>query len=160
MSTDFSTINKAIVVASHPRSGTHLTIDLLRKQFDICAAKKRLGAPLDRLYLALEALTAPNQPLSEKTAIEILQKTSRPLIKTHADVNLSHLTSDFSNWQRWLQSKGDYIYVFRDGRDVICSLHLFMQSYDPTTRCSASLFVSRLAKRVESRFGQNMSISG
>ena len=51
----FQDIGKPILIASHPRSGTHLTIDLLRKQFQECQSYKRLGEPFDRLYLALEA---------------------------------------------------------------------------------------------------------
>ncbi len=46
----FKDIGKPILIASHPRSGTHLTIDLLRKQFLECQSSKRLGEPLDKIY--------------------------------------------------------------------------------------------------------------
>ena len=57
----FLSVGKPVVVASHPRSGTHLTLDLLRKQFPACASYKLPAQPLDRLYFALEALSAPPQ---------------------------------------------------------------------------------------------------
>lgn len=65
----FAGIGKPIIVASHPRSGTHLTMDLLRKQFPACVTYKLPTQPLDRLYLALEALSAsPKQSISEAKA--------------------------------------------------------------------------------------------
>lgn len=96
---EFTSIGKPILVASHPRSGTHLALDLLRKQFPVCASYKLPGQTLDRLYLALEALSAPaNQSISESTALKILSKSSRPLTKTHSDPALSHLTKHCNYW--------------------------------------------------------------
>lgn len=138
----FSTIGQPIVVASHPRSGTHLTLDLLRKQFPACATYKFPIQPLDRLYLALEALSAPShQAISEAKAFKILRKAQRPLIKTHADTGFSHLSDRFSQWQQWLKQEATILYIFRDGRATLCSYHLFMQSYDPIARCSLSDFI-------------------
>lgn len=136
----FQTIGKPIVVASHPRSGTHLTIDLLRRQFQPCRSWKKPGEPLDRLYFALESF-APSPPLKEATAIEILRRAPRPLIKTHADPQFHYLQASKPDWVQWLKTHSDFVYVVRDGRAVMCSLHLFMQSYDPTTRCSLSEFM-------------------
>src|SRR4051794_27731921 len=42
---------RPVVVASHPRSGTHLLIDLLRRQFPACASWKYPLERMDRLYL-------------------------------------------------------------------------------------------------------------
>lgn len=145
----FSAIGKPVMVASHPRSGTHLTLDLLRKQFPGCSTYKLPMQPLDRLYLALEALSAPpKQSISEAQALKILSKAQRPLVKTHADPKLSHLSDRFSDWQQWLQKEATILYIFRDGRATMCSLHLFMQSYDPSTRCSLSDFIRQTVSGV------------
>lgn len=135
----FSDIGKPIIIASHPRSGTHLTIDLLRKQFTECHSWKKRGEPLDRLYFALEAFS-PKNPLDETTALNILQRPERPIIKTHANPELSYLNKNKPNWATWLQN-ADTLYILRDGRAVMPSLHLFMQSYNPSTRCSLSEFI-------------------
>jgi hypothetical protein len=144
----FANIGKPIIVASHPRSGTHLTIDLLRKQFPACASYKLIAQPLDRLYLALEALTAPSQKsISVAKALEVLRKAERPIIKTHADPALSHLEQRFSDWQEWLSQEATVLYIIRDGRAALCSFHLYMQSYDPSTRCSLSDFIRQTTNR-------------
>lgn len=138
----FFGIGKPVVVASHPRSGTHLTIDLLRKQFPACATHKLPAQPLDRLYFALEALSAPShQSITEAKALKILKKAQRPLVKTHADPSFGHLNGQFSQWQSWLNQDATILYIFRDGRATMCSFHLFMQSYDPSARCSLSEFM-------------------
>lgn len=137
----FKYIGKPILIASHPRSGTHLTIDLLRKQFPECQSHKKLGEPLDRLYFALESFASQSNPLSETKALDILHRAARPIIKTHCIPNFSYLSSEKASWISWLKHEADIYYVLRDGRDVICSLHLFMQSYDPSTRCSPSKFM-------------------
>jgi hypothetical protein len=139
--TTFKDIGKPILIASHPRSGTHLTIDLLRKQFAECSSWKRYGESLARLYFALESFAPIKNPMSEDMAINILSRAKRPIIKTHCDPQFSYLLPQKAPWVDWLKEEADIYYVLRDGRDVMCSLHLFMQSYDPTTRCSFSEFI-------------------
>ncbi|MEM9446955.1 MAG: sulfotransferase domain-containing protein [Cyanobacteria bacterium P01_E01_bin.6] len=132
-----------VLVASHPRSGTHLTIDTLRKQFLACASWKYPGEPLDRLYVPLEGLIAKRKGIPLQTAITILGRSPRPLIKTHAYPALAHLTSEHGGLQEWIHQKAHKIYVVRDGRSVLCSLHVFMQSFSPETRCSLSEFLQQ-----------------
>jgi len=130
-----------ILVASHPRSGTHLTIDFLRRQFADCASWKYPGETLDRLYLPLEALTAPRKGISPQMAMKILGRSPHPLIKTHSYPQLAHLAAHHSDFQDWIHQNAHKIYVVRDGRSVLCSLHLFMQSFAPDTRCSLGEFL-------------------
>lgn len=138
-----------ILVASHPRSGTHLTIDFLRKHFPACSSWKYPGETLDYLYLALEGLTATgNQGFAKKSG-KILKRfselksaeTSRPLLKTHGSPQLQHLKENYVDLHRWIQHNATQIYVVRDGRSVLCSFHLFMQSFAPETRCPISEFL-------------------
>ena len=45
---------RGVLVMTHPRSGTHLTIDLLRRSFPDLASSKRIFAALDSLYVAVD----------------------------------------------------------------------------------------------------------
>lgn len=124
-----------IVVASHPRSGTHLLIDTLRHQFEACQSWKWPGERLDRLYCNIDELPGDGL-LDEATAGRILQRTNRPLIKTHSwpgyqDGFLdSHNGGLDAEWVDWLDERATVFYVYRDGRDVLCSYQLFRQGFD------------------------------
>ena len=141
LSSQLSKIGRPILVASHPRSGTHLTIDFLRRQFSPCSSWKHWGESLDNLYLPLEAIADQEKGISIPKSLDILSRAKRPIIKTHSDPQLSHLTIDYSEIQLWIKHQSDRIYLIRDGRDVLCSLHLFMQSFQPETRCPLSIFI-------------------
>ena len=72
LSSQLSKIDRPILIASHPRSGTHLTIDFLRRQFSPCSSWKHWGESLDNLYLPLEAITAQQKGISiEKAGINL-----------------------------------------------------------------------------------------
>ena len=51
-----------VIVASHPRSGTHLLMDTLRRQFKACRSWKWPGERLDRLYCSVDELNAAPWP--------------------------------------------------------------------------------------------------
>ncbi|MEL7088470.1 MAG: hypothetical protein AAGL98_08540, partial [Planctomycetota bacterium] len=55
--------HRPLVIMSHERSGTHLNIDLFRKQFEECGVWKWPGQALSRLYLSLESIDNPGAPL-------------------------------------------------------------------------------------------------
>ena len=141
MSLQVKQFGNPILIASHPRSGTHLTIDFLRKQFQEASSWKYWGERLDHLYLPLEALTTSNKGISIRLAEKIMRRSQRPLIKTHADPNLNQLALQHLQLQKWIQEKAHKIYVIRDGRAVMCSYHLYMQSFAPKARCPFSEFI-------------------
>ena len=126
-----------VVVASHPRSGTHLLIDVLRRQFEACRTWKWPGERLDRLYCNIDELGGSDEILDETTARRVLGRTDRSPVKTHAwpgyqDTFLdAHHDGLDSEWVDWLREQGTVFYVYRDGRDVLCSYQLFRQKYDP-----------------------------
>ena len=151
--TDFSDAlgcltQRPIIVASHPRSGTHLVIDLFRRQFRECRSWKLPGERLDRLYLSVEALFVPDSrsPISEAVALKVLRRVRRPLVKTHLalpDVRGAPMTSPGrigQYWLDWLDQNGRVVYVYRDGRDVMCSFHFFSMVH-PGARCPLSEFI-------------------
>jgi len=49
-----------ILVISHPRSGTHLTIDFLRRQFEECQSYKYPFESQSHLYLPIEGFLEKN----------------------------------------------------------------------------------------------------
>ena len=151
--TDFSLAlgrltQRPIIVASHPRSGTHLVIDLFRRQFRECRSWKLPGERLDRLYLSVEALFVPGSrsPISEAVAVKVLRRVRRPLVKTHLalpELQGAPKTSPGrigQYWLDWFDRNGRVVYVYRDGRDVMCSFHFFSMVH-PRARCPLAEFI-------------------
>lgn len=140
---------RPIVIASHPRSGTHLTIDLLRRQFKACGSWKWPGENPSRLYLSLEALyqSFSRTPISECKALTILRRVSRPLVKTHlvfSEAPTGPTTAKDQlglHWIKWLTKQAVLLYVYRDGRDMMCSLHRWRQRSEPRARVGISDFM-------------------
>lgn len=138
---------RPIVVASHPRSGTHLAIDSFRRQFEECRSWKWPLESHHHLYLNLDALISiPHPGVSERTALRVLRRSRRPLIKTH-------LLPGFENWfqalqvaqlpDRWRRRLDGcrICYAVRDGRSVMCSYHIFHQGFDPAAHVPLSDFL-------------------
>lgn len=141
-----------VIVASHPRSGTHLLIDLLRRHFPACKSWKWPGERLDRLYCNIDELNGTDGLLSEAKARSILMRTDRPIVKTHSfpeyqegflETHQGHLSKE---WSDWIDNQGTSLYVYRDGRDVLCSYQLFRQSFDVTARCAIGDFLRQKDK--------------
>ena len=140
---------RPLVIASHPRSGTHLAIDLFRKQFRECDSWKLPGEKLNRLYVSLEAVFSPaaKGPITQAKAIGVLQRVARPVIKTHLPWDelwggpATRQARVSPVWRDWLRANADLVYVYRDGRDVMCSFHLFKKGSDPSARCPVGEFL-------------------
>src|SRR6516164_1522873 len=76
-----SSIDAAIVVASHPRSGTHLVMDLLRRHFSRCEPPRSrffLGDP----YWNLDEIVSASGAAME-LKIGRMVDVGRPVLKTH-----------------------------------------------------------------------------
>lgn len=132
---DFGNGN-AILVASHPRSGTHLMIDLIRRQFPATKARRFYGLPLDHLYLNIERLTASERRFDEAKAHSILAKARRPIVKTHYLADFSETwvpeeTNSLAPIWRALVDESCCIYVHRDPREVMVSLKQFLSKMNP-----------------------------
>jgi hypothetical protein len=72
-----------LVVATHMRSGTHLTMDFVRRQFLSFRSWKWPVEANDMLYLALDVLSVLEANWGEARARRILSRPPRALIKTH-----------------------------------------------------------------------------
>lgn len=120
--------NKHVIVASHRRSGTHLTIDAVINNFKVFSQN---STPV---IVTLDHLSShvPQQ----KIDLRELQKqiaSSPCLLKTHAHGNISKFfigTSHFSAFIHELFQDSKIIVVHRDGRDVLTSLYFYMQGFD------------------------------
>jgi hypothetical protein len=135
-------IGAPVVVASHPRSGTHLTLDLIRKQFAACQGWLWFGETLHNLYLSLGRLEPSNSAhLSIEEAKDLLRRADRPVVKTHHEPDLAELPDPQRSFARSLLDQGDVLYVVRDGRDVLASMHTWLQELREEARCPFREFI-------------------
>lgn len=118
-------VGDPIVVATHPRSGTHLMIDLLRWQFRACRSWKWPGQRYNHLYLNLDRLLPiQGTPLDDRAALSMVAKMRRPVLKTHGLPDLAPWKEHRAVWADWVHQRGKFITVARDGRDVMGSYYL------------------------------------
>lgn len=145
--TSSETVGRPIVVATHPRSGTHLTIDLLRKQFETCKSWVWPWETLHHLYLDLDRLSTQHpHPLTVDEAIRLMQRPARPTLKTHSEPGFREHPSEARRTISRLLDRGDILYVVRDGRDVMCSAYLWKQ--DVGLDCTLQEFLRQDANGV------------
>lgn len=112
-----------ILLLSHPRSGTHLSIDLLRKNFPNLRSRKPIFAPMSALYVSLDAVlscsenTVPNR----RVAVGLLQNAF-PIIKTHwIEEDFSNLRQRNRDVANWIEKKCKRIYVIRHPLKTLAS---------------------------------------
>lgn len=130
-------ISQCLIIATHPRSGTHFTIDLLRKQFREFQGRIRFAETLHHSYLDLDHLMRVNQPyVSESQAIDLLSRPSIPLVKTHSlPLTIKH-GAENSPVTKQIQHTANIYYIVRDGRDVLCSVYRWKNA-----QCSLAEFI-------------------
>lgn len=137
---------RPIVVASHPRSGTHLCIDTLRLNLLECASWKLPLERADRLYFDIDAFCNRSGALPGRLILKLFRRVPRPIIKTHAfpdlktvhDHNGLHLSEDIRGW---LRANCTFVYTYRDGRDAMCSYYQLHQSEPRHDNASLSEFM-------------------
>jgi len=138
-------IGRPIVVASHPRSGTHLTIDLLRKQFAECQGWLHFMETVHHLYFNLDELTKISEREALDCAFSILRRAERPVVKTHTLPQLEEFDGVNRDIATRILSEADILYVVRDGREVLCSMYLWMRQQNPDYDADISEFIRGLA---------------
>ena len=117
--------NKCIIVASHRRSGTHWLIDTLRNNFHDFAPG----------YFNLDRL-APHSSANDFVDLtsfqEILAGHDKMLIlKTHTSQDLASFrgNDDVNRFIRKLIRRNNVIYIWRNGLDVMNSLHHYLKKF-------------------------------
>lgn len=115
-----------VLIISHRRSGTHLTIDTLRNNF---------GQLRRQPYVVLETIE-PNHP--EHVPVEQMrQSTSQHtrVVKTHYRCDSrNELPKESSDYVTQMVAESKKIYVVRNGLDVMASLYEFRRGHDPKAR--------------------------
>ena len=115
-----------IVVVSHRRSGTHLTIDAIQNNFPIYKKEsEKIGD------LTLERL---HQKHKYSITIEQLRdeyNSGFNIFKAHFNPDLNYFDdSDKRNLIAEIFENSKIIYVYRDGRDVLKSLFTYIKTYN------------------------------
>jgi len=120
------------MVASHFRSGTHLLMDLVRRQFPAFRPKMRPFESIHATYLSLDRLDRDNhRPIGPDAALALLRKAPRATLKTHALPTFDKVAESNTAFHRRLIERSVALYAVRDGRDVMCSMHAWMRSFRP-----------------------------
>jgi hypothetical protein len=128
----FEEVSSPIIVATHPRSGTHLMIDLLRRQFEACKAWLWPGETLHHLYVDVDRLSVGHpEPMSVEEAVSLLGRAKRPTVKTHSLPSLPSFEGEKCDLAEELIERGDILYIVRDGRDALCSTHIWKKEDEP-----------------------------
>jgi len=141
MNGDSTTIDRPVLVATHPRSGTHATIDFLRRQFAACRMRPRWGASPHTLYLNLDHVAPTSSPhLSRAEAEQRLSRAAKPIIKTHCRPEFREI-APAEAFGRGLLEQATVLYIVRDGRDVLCSTQMWLWNQTPQARVSISAFL-------------------
>ena len=134
---------RAIIVASHERSGTHLLIDVLRRNFAECRARPRpLRNPHDWLYFSADRLReAHPRAVGTDFADRALARARLPIVKTHMLPDWPRLRAECAEWFHDLVEHSVILYVHRDGRDVAPSFQRLRQRIDASTPANFSEFI-------------------
>ena len=125
-------MQKKVIVASHRRSGTHLTIDAIQNNFNVFQANPPINdLTLDNLSRHLVH--------SELCCDEIQRRIEGAscVMKTHAHGKISAFFQgdlDLREFVSNLFAQSKIIYVLRDGRDVMVSQYFYQQCFDERTK--------------------------
>jgi len=120
----------AIVVASHPRSGTHLVIDVLRRQFPCCESPRAFAPAGQEPYGNLDLLVSQSAATADREIARIA-KTARPLLKTHRRPDFfarcqytAAVVPERVDFAEQVMARAAKICVYRSVSDVMRSLFL------------------------------------
>jgi hypothetical protein len=148
--------SRPLIVASHRRSGTHMTIDFLRKQFPKTRVKKLPMKAMDRLYLNLDAVVDELHPRSvtRKEARNILLRAPHPIIKTHQDYIQFRNGLKCDKLNAVIDSNTPVIYVVRDFRNLVCSLQAYQKGFDESAFVPLGEYILQADGRGRTRIDQ------
>ena len=143
MSNETDSIRRPIFVISHRRSGTHLMIDTLRRQFDQCRSWKWVGEFLHHLYLDIDLMRPEHDwYISAPKAARLLSRAKRPIVKSHCLPSFELVAEAHRAFVDELFGRADKIYMIRDGRQALCSDYFLTAHEDSgAAQCTFSEFL-------------------
>ena len=118
---------RPIVVASHRRSGTHLMLDLLRRQFPACRPPFRLGVnPHRYLYFVLDRFRPTHRShVGIAACLNMMATAKMPCLKTHSTPEFKEFIEESKPLCEQILRESVVVYCVRDVRAVLASLHAF-----------------------------------
>ena len=120
------------LVASHFRSGTHLLIDLIRRNFPAFRPRMRPFESIHATYLSRDRLDdTAHRASGPSEALALLGKAPRSTLKTHALPTFDRVADHNRAVHTAIIGRSVPLYAVRDGRDVMCSMHAWMRSFRP-----------------------------
>lgn len=132
-----------IVVATFERSGTHLTIDLIRKNFQDCRCKRFWGEYLENSFVNLDQLSPESGwPTTLKKIKKQLSKAKNPVIKTHTTPDLEKFENENLKFCHEIISMSKIIYVVRNPKNVMASYQLMKDGHPAKSAAEFELFLS------------------
>jgi len=115
-----------IVIVSHRRSGTHLTIDAIQNNFPIYRKEsEKIGD------LTLERLHQKHKNSIDIERLRDEYESGYNIFKAHLNPDLKYF--DDPDQQKLIEEifeNSKIIYVYRDGRDVLKSLFTYIKTYN------------------------------
>ncbi len=141
-----------IIVASHRRSGTHLTLDLLRRNFPACRPRMLPLENPHNAYFNIDRFEpTTTMPCTRAEALRLLSKARRPSVKTHAEPGFADVPPEHAPFVRALVERSKILYVHRDGKKVMCSMWTWRRAFDPAARVPFAEFIRQTDGRGRSR---------
>ncbi|MFT5422769.1 MAG: LPS sulfotransferase NodH [Phycisphaerales bacterium] len=132
-----------VLVVSHERSGTHLLIDALRRNFAACCARpKRFANPHDWIYFSADRLREGHpRAVGTNAAERALARAQRPILKAHMTPDFPGLRPENREWFLDRARAATTLHLHRDGRDVLCSYHRLRLRASAETPPTVSAFL-------------------
>jgi hypothetical protein len=116
---DFNGIGDPVIVFTFGRSGTHMIIDLIRRQFpDFCSWKYPFELN-SAVFTSLDSLVRPGMSLGE---MRRLRRAARPILMTHSWSEMrDRLEAAHPALAHWIAERSRVVHVVRDPKAAITS---------------------------------------
>lgn len=143
---------KPVLIASHRRSGTHLSLDLIRRNFPACQPRMLPLENPHHSYLNLDRFEPGHKvPCDKREALRLLSKAHRPMLKTHAEPGFQNIDPAHAALVKDIVDRSHVIYVSRDGKRVMCSMWTWRRVFDPAARVPFDEFIRQTDDQGRSR---------
>lgn len=136
-----------VIVATHERSGTHLTIDLLRKNFQECRSWRLPGEYLEMSFVNIDRIGIDaDWPNTLEATKKQLRRSSNPVIKTHKTPKFHGFGEKEQDFALELLSKAKVVYVIRHPLKVLSSYQLMVDRFPARSSEEIKVFLQKEMK--------------